>query len=186
MAQKWIHAAGETGASATGEADHFRLAFDRSGTWSQKYNLVWDRFLDLNLFPPEVARKEMAFYLKKQNRYGLPLDNRKAYTKLDWILWTASMAESREDFDALVAPILRFLNETTDRVPMTDWHWTDKPRKEGVQASSVAGGVFMKMIANKEMWKKWASRDKPTAGNWAPLPTPPEIKPVVPAARHHP
>jgi hypothetical protein len=178
MAEKWIKAADDS--------DHFRLAFDREKTWSQKYNLVWDRILDLNLFPQEVIRKEMAFYLKNQNRYGLPLDNRKAYTKLDWILWTATMAESQKDFQALLSPIYRFLNETTDRVPMTDWYWTDKPRKEGFQARSVVGGVFMKMLANKEMWKKWASRDKHPAGNWAPLPSPPEIKPIVPDARKEP
>jgi Domain of unknown function (DUF4965)/Domain of unknown function (DUF5127)/Domain of unknown function (DUF1793)/Domain of unknown function (DUF4964) len=178
MARKWI--------ATADDGDHFRLAFDRKNTWSQKYNLAWDRILDLNLFPPEVIRKEMAFYLKKQNPYGLPLDNRKAYTKLDWIVWTATMAESQKDFDALISPVFRFLNETTDRVPMTDWFWTDKPRKEGFQARSVVGGVFMKMLANKEMWSKWASRDKHVAGSWAPLPTPPPIKSLVPDARHQP
>jgi hypothetical protein len=171
LAQKWIKAADDR--------DHFRLAFDREGTWSQKYNLAWDRILDLNLFPPSVARKEIDFYLKKQNRYGLPLDNRKAYTKLDWILWTASMAESQKDWEALVSPVFRFLNETTDHVPMTDWYWTDKPRKEGFQARSVVGGVFMKMLADQgsgmtpgAMWKKWASRDKTPTAPWRPLPPP--------------
>jgi hypothetical protein len=125
----------------------------------------------------------MTFYLKNQNRYGLPLDNRKAYTKLDWIVWTATMADSPKDFEALISPVFRFLNETTDRVPMTDWFWTDKPKKEGFQARSVVGGVFIKMLTDHKMWMKWASRDKYQAGNWAPLPNPPEIKPVVPDAR---
>ncbi len=138
------------------DGDHDRLAFDRPGTWSQKYNLVWDRILGLNLFPPDVARREMAFYRRLQQRYGLPLDSRRLYTKLDWITWTATLTGSRADFEALVAPVFDMLNATPNRVPMTDWFWTHDATKVGFQARSVVGGVYLKLLYDEAVWKKWA------------------------------
>ncbi|HSW02260.1 MAG TPA: DUF4965 domain-containing protein [Sedimentisphaerales bacterium] len=174
------------GQDALATADHFRLAFDKPGTWSQKYNLVWDRILGLNLFPDEVKQKEMAHYRKIQNKYGLPLDNRSLYTKLDWILWTATLTQNREDFEALVNPVFLFLNETPDRSPMTDWYYTDNANKRGFTARPVVGGVFLQMLYDKATWKKYASRDKTKAGNYAPMPKPPVITTVVPTAQDEP
>jgi hypothetical protein len=137
--------------------DHFRLAFDQPDTWSQKYNLVWDRVLGLHLFPAAVAQKEMAFYRRMQGRYGLALDNRRLYTKLDWITWTATLTGSRADFEALVAPVFDFLNATPHRVPMSDWYWTHDATKTGFQARSVVGGVFLRLLYDDGVWKKWAA-----------------------------
>jgi len=53
----------------------------------------------------------MDFYKKTQNEYGLPLDNRETYTKLDWITWTATLTQNRADFEALVAPVVNSLNK---------------------------------------------------------------------------
>ncbi|MBM4024095.1 MAG: DUF1793 domain-containing protein [Planctomycetes bacterium] len=162
---------------------HYRLAFDKPGTWSQKYNLVWDRILGLNLFPAEVARTEMDFYKKAQNKYGLPLDNRSLYTKLDWILWTATLTQNRADFEALVEPVYLFLNETPDRSPMTDWYFTHDARKRGFTARPVVGGVFLQMLYDRAVWKKYAGRDRTKAADWAPMPQAPALVTVVPTAR---
>lgn len=152
MAQQWMRMADDS--------DHYRLVFDKPGTWSQKYNLVWDTLLELHLFPKEVARKEIAYYKGKMNAYGLPLDNRSQYTKLDWQVWTATLAESRQDFEAFLAPIWRWLNETPSRVPLTDWYWTHDGKQAGFQARSVVGGVFIKMLTEPDIWRKWLARSK--------------------------
>ena len=131
------------------DGDHYRLAFDKPGTWSQKYNLVWDRLLGLNLFDPAIARKEVAFYLRNQHKYGLPLDNRSGYTKLDWITWSAVLAPDRAGFEALIAPVHKFLDESPSRVPMTDWYWTAEGTQRGFQARSVVGGVYLKLLAER-------------------------------------
>jgi hypothetical protein len=141
MVTDWIKAADN--------GDHFRLAFDAKDSWSQKYNMVWDDLLDFNIFPEEVENKEISYYLKVQNRYGLPLDSRGSYTKLDWIMWTASLANSKEEFNQLVAPVYRFLNETPERVPMTDWYYTKTGEWRGFIARSVVGGVYMELLKEK-------------------------------------
>jgi hypothetical protein len=146
-AKKWM--------SMAIDGDHYVLAFGRPGTWSQKYNLVWDRILGLNLFPPDVARREIAYYKTRQNVYGLPLDNRAPYTKLDWLVWTATLADNSPDFQALIAPAYKWMNETPTRVPLTDWYMTTDGKQRGFQARSVVGGLFIKMLADEKMWKKW-------------------------------
>jgi len=169
FAQRWVQEAKD--------GDHYRLAFDRPGSWSQKYNLVWDKILGLGLFPDEVLRTEMEFYKKTQNVYGLPLDNRRTYTKLDWIIWTASLTQDRKDFETLVSPVFKFLNEGPTRAPMTDWYETISGEKVGFTARPVVGGVFLPALYHQELWKKHASREKTDAKGWAPMPE--YIAPIV-------
>jgi hypothetical protein len=145
------------------DGDHYKLAFDKPGTWSQKYNLVWDQILDLKLFPPQIRQTELAFYLKHLNQFGLPLDNRADYTKLDWSVWSATLADKSqaEQFDAILAPIGHWINEGPSRVPLTDWYDTKTGKQIGFQARSVVGGVYIKALADKALAEKWRSRAEP-------------------------
>ncbi len=152
------------------DGDHYRLAFDHPDTWSQKYNLVWDEILGLGIFPPEVREKETAHYLRVQGRYGLPLDSRQDYTKTDWNVWSATLSGRREDFDALFSPVYDFLSATPNRVPMTDWYRVGDATMVNMQARPVVGGLFIKLLYDKDLWARWWRRGASVQGEWAKVP----------------
>jgi hypothetical protein len=168
------------------DGDHFRLAFDKPNTWSQKYNLVWDRILGLNIFPPPVAQMEVAHYKKVMQRYGVPLDSRTHLTKTDWSFWCASLADNQADFEAIISPVYDYLNATTARSPFVDSYVTDDIHSDGMHARPVIGGVFIKMLTDRAVWKKWASADKTKPCNWASLPELPKVIEVMPTAQTAP
>ena len=156
---------------AANDDGSYRLAFDRPDTFSMKYNIVWDKLFGTEIMPKAIIESEFASYRKHMHAYGMPLDNRQPYTKSDWLVWTATLAESRDDFEAFVAPMWEAFNITPSRVPMTDWYWTitsehkaynsrtylDPDPNEFIVKSfrnrTVQGGLFMKLLEYKGIMK---------------------------------
>ena len=124
----------------------YRLAFDKDGSFSMKYNMVWDKIWGTGLFDKSVYEREIASNISHINKYGMPLDTRSEYTKSDWLVWTATLADSARDFKKFIAPLWRFYNETPDRNPMTDWYDTVIPVQVGFIHRTVQGGLYIKLL----------------------------------------
>ena len=88
---------------------------------------------------PTVARTEIA-YLQDACRtpYGLPLDNRERYTKLDWIVWTATLADSPADFAAFIDPVVQLPERVAE--PRPDDRLVLDPRRQAARVSGPLGG----------------------------------------------
>lgn len=134
----------------------YKHTFDSDEGYSLKYNLIWDKLWNSNLFGEEVYSSEVKKYKEELNSYGVPLDQRAAYTKSDWMIWAACLADNKEDFCRLADTVWSAYNDMSSRVPMTDWYdsitaeqstWPmpDNTRM-GFQHRSVQGGLFMKLL----------------------------------------
>ena len=127
-----------------------KLAFDKDDTWSLKYNAVWDKLLGLGLFPEEFYEKEVALYTEKCEKYGVPLDSRRFYTKLDWLAWTTVLTNNKEYADKIHACIADMVCDTKQRVPLTDWYETQSAKQCSFQHRSVVGGFFINMLCGNK------------------------------------
>ena len=139
MAKNWVKDA---------KADHVgtKLTFDRPDTWSMKYNMVWDNLLGYGLFCDEVKKNEIKVYTEKMNKYGVPLDSRADYTKIDWLMWSTRIWEDKEYFEKVCKCIVDTINESTDRVPMSDWYYTSNAEHRYFINRSVVGGLFINLL----------------------------------------
>lgn len=132
--------------NAKNEDGSYRLAYDRPGSFSLKYNAVWDKLWQTNLIPEEFFKAEIKRYKEEALPYGVPLDTREKYTKSDWELWVACMADTREDFEFFTNLLWNAYNTMRTRVPMTDWYFADTSEMRGFRHRAVQGGLFMKLL----------------------------------------
>jgi len=164
------------------------LAYGKPDTWAMKHNMIWDRVVGINIVPQAVADAEIAWYLKVQKKYGLPVDNRTDTSLIDWALWSIAPARDQKDFEALLEPIFRYANETESRVPLSDWFNTVTGKKTGFQARPVVGGIFVKLLADDKTWTAWAKKAESVSGDWAAFPGAEvvDLAEVIPTAKNLP
>lgn len=142
MAKQWISMAIKPDGT-------YRLAFDQEDSFSMKYNLIWDILWGTEVFEFAKFDKEIKSYLKRSNQFGMPLDNRADYTKSDWLVWIASLMETKEEFEQMVAPLYAAYHNSPTRVPMTDWYFTKTAKMRGFQNRTVQGGLFIRLLKEK-------------------------------------
>lgn len=132
--------------AAAFDGDHYRLTFDQEGSWSLKYNMVWDKLLDMRLFSRKVYDLELQWYKKMMHPYGVPMDCRGDYTKTDWEMWTTMLFEDEAYTNMVVDAMWNYLNETPDRAPFTDLHFTSEALQRSFWARTVQGGLYINML----------------------------------------
>lgn len=125
------------------------LAYGQKDTYSLKYNILFDKLLGFNLIGQEICEREVNCYIGKNNRYGVPLDTRKDYTKSDWILWCAAITDDKKKCEALYAPIVKFLAESPAREPFIDWYGTVNGEYISFRNRTVQGGIFAPLLKSK-------------------------------------
>ena len=125
----------------------YRLAYDRPETFSLKYNAIWDKLWNTNLFPESFYAGELARYRKEAQPYGVPLDSREMYTKSDWMHWVSCFG-GKEDFCFFNDLLFKAYStmRTSSRVPMTDWFYADTAVFRGFQHRTVQGGLFFRFL----------------------------------------
>ncbi len=124
----------------------FRLAYDREETFSLKYNAIWDKIWGTNLLPQSFYNAEIERYKKEALPYGVPLDSREKYTKSDWLIWAACLADSKEDFEFFADLLWGAYNTMRTRVAMTDWYYADTSEMVSFKHRTVQGGLFIKLM----------------------------------------
>ena len=134
------------------EFDHSPLTWDSGDeTFSLKYNFAFDKIFGLGLFKQSLLEREVDYCLTRIKKFGIPLDSRKEYTKSDWLMWLARLTDNKEKRNKIIAAVNRFLTESPNRVPFSDWY--DTVGGEAINTSyykfvarSVQGGCFILLI----------------------------------------
>lgn len=134
------------------KGDHSVLSPFKEDSYSLKYNLAIDLFLDNPLFDKLFKEIEVKYYLTKKNRYGIPLDTRNTYTKTDWMAWVCCLTDDIKVKEEIFECMFNFLCDSQMHVPFSDWIETIEPTYHVFRNRTVQGGLFLPILLDN--WSK--------------------------------
>ena len=129
---------------------HTTLNYGNESTYSLLYNLFADAELGLYLVPESIYAAQSAFYPSVASTYGVPLDTRHTYTKSDWEIFCAAVAEN-ETRALFVDDLAAYIDQTPTNMPFGDLYDAvtgDYPADSMFAARPVVGGEFAILALN--------------------------------------
>ncbi|KAG9564933.1 DUF1793-domain-containing protein, partial [Aureobasidium melanogenum] len=134
-----------------GSLPHTTLAYNMPETHGLLYNLFADTWVGTNLVPRSVYEMQSTFYPTIAMQYGVPLDTRHTYTKLDWEMFVAAIA-SASTKQLFISKIASWIGKTPTNRPLTDLYETDSgdyPAGLNFAARPVLGAVFAPLLVGQ-------------------------------------
>ena len=140
---RYIETAGRDG-------DHLAAAFTIKPSWSLKYNLIWDRLLQLGLFSDTLYNEETALYLREEKPYGVPLNSMRSFTKSDWLMWVSALDQTGAMTGQFASTMVKMLTDMKCRVPFTDFYNTVNGEWLHLMCHrTTQGGLWMPVLAKR-------------------------------------
>jgi len=128
---------------------HYKLSYNQTDSWSLKYNIAYEKFLNLRVFGNGVMGTELDWYENNLQWYGVGLQNSVTFTKLDWQYWVASgFSRSDQEWRKWSEMLYNWVTHGQTRVPLTDWYDIESGNQKGFQARPVVGALWAKMLIN--------------------------------------
>lgn len=106
----------------SGPTLHYRREYQLEGSFSLKYNLLYQLILNISVFPTSVFETELAFYLSQRNStYGIPLDDRASFTLTEYQGGLIGIAAAYPTYSKeLIDQLFLFVSNTVTRAPLND------------------------------------------------------------------
>lgn len=100
---------------------HTLLSYNWRSSWGILYNIYADKLLDIGIIEDEIFKMQSKWYPTVSQEFGIPLDNRHSYTKSDWQVWAAAVAEP-DTRRLILTSMAYWLNNTNTGEPFSDWY----------------------------------------------------------------